>query len=220
MALDLNNPDLTADPDARLAVKDETVWVEFATETGDLISAVGRNRYRPGDALITGSTGDSWCVSGDRFDAKYARLPPTVCGERGRYRNRPMTVLAKRMQTAFTCVASGRRGRPARCRWRLAVAVRFGRSRHCRAHPFRTRVPLGHTRAHLIFAPGVHATSVRRTMHVRPAFDRPHLPRRSRCFMVSTTWQSGRMTQPAARFTDSWATVSFATLVEQSQYVR
>ena len=102
MGSELNNPDLTKDPEARLAVKDETVWVEFATETGDLISTVGRNRYQPGDALITGSTGDPWCVARDRFDAKYDPLPPTVRGERGRYRNRPAMVLAKRMQTAFS----------------------------------------------------------------------------------------------------------------------
>ena len=88
MASELNKPDLTTDPEARLTVKDETVWVEFATETGDLISTVGRNRYQLGDALITGSTGDPWCVARDRFDAKYDPLPPTVRGERGRVPDR------------------------------------------------------------------------------------------------------------------------------------
>ena len=102
MALHLNNPDLTTDPAARRAVKDETVAVEFATQHGELLSAVGINHYLPGDALITGSTGDRWCVSRDRFDAKYDPVPPAVRGESGCYRNRPMAVLAKQMSEPFS----------------------------------------------------------------------------------------------------------------------
>src|SRR5882724_4100342 len=102
MTLELNNPDLAADPAARRAVKDETVSVEFADRADALLSAVGLNRYLPGDALITGSTGDRWCVSRDRFDAKYDPEPPTVRGEAGDYRNRPVVVLAKRMNQPFT----------------------------------------------------------------------------------------------------------------------
>ena len=102
MTLQLNNPDLTTDPAARRAVKDETVAVEFATQHGDLLSAVGVNHYAPGDALITGSTGDRWCVSRDRFDTKYVPVPPAVHGASGNYRNRPVTVLAKRMSEPFS----------------------------------------------------------------------------------------------------------------------
>ena len=99
--LELLNPDLSADPAARLAVKDETVRVEFAVQSGSLTSAVGSNRYAVGDALITGSTGDRWCVSRDRFDAKYDPVPPVGRGEAGLYHNRPINVLAKRMESAF-----------------------------------------------------------------------------------------------------------------------
>jgi hypothetical protein len=102
MTLDLNNPDLAADPAAQQAVKDETVSVEFAVRADALVSAVGLNRYVPGDALITGSTGDRWCVSRDRFDAKYDPLPGTVRGQAGLYRNRPVRVFAKRMGTPFS----------------------------------------------------------------------------------------------------------------------
>jgi hypothetical protein len=102
MVVELSNPDLATDPDARRAVKDEKVCVEFAADHGELISAVGVNRYSPGDALLTGSTGDRWCVSRDRFDAKYDPEPPTQHGESGDYRNRPATVLAKRMNQSFT----------------------------------------------------------------------------------------------------------------------
>jgi hypothetical protein len=101
MNLELTNPDLATDPDARQAVKDETVSVEFAARADVLVSAVGPNRYSPGDALITGSTGDRWCVSRDRFDAKYEPVSPTTRGEPGLYRNRPMTVLVKCIDVPF-----------------------------------------------------------------------------------------------------------------------
>jgi hypothetical protein len=116
MALKLENPDLTADGGARWVVKDEVVSVEFAETAGTLESAVGLNRYCAGDALLTGSTGDRWCVSRDRFDAKYYLVAPATPGpagalpgqagatpgQAGRYRNRPVALLAKRMTLAFT----------------------------------------------------------------------------------------------------------------------
>jgi hypothetical protein len=99
----LDNPDLTRDPAARRAVKDEKVTVEFAKNSGSLVSAVGINHYVPGDALITGSTGDRWCVSRDRFDAKYDPADSTTLpGQPGVYRNRPVVVLARRMDQAFS----------------------------------------------------------------------------------------------------------------------
>jgi uncharacterized protein (DUF2237 family) len=102
MLLQLESPDLAADSAACAVVKDELVSVEFAAVAGVLESAVGLNLYAEGDALITGSTGDRWCVSRDRFDAKYQPEAPTSRGEPGRYRNRPIPVLAKRMTAAFT----------------------------------------------------------------------------------------------------------------------
>jgi hypothetical protein len=102
MTLRLNTPDLTTDPAAKRAIKDETVTVEFATQRGELISAVGVNTYAPGDALITGSTGDRWCVSRDRFDLKYEPEPPTVHGNAGTYRNRPVAVWAMQMPERFS----------------------------------------------------------------------------------------------------------------------
>jgi hypothetical protein len=98
----LNSPDLTTDPAARRAIKDEKVAVEFATQRGELVSAVGVNHYVPGDALVTGTTGDRWCVSRDRFDAKYEPQSPTRRGNAGTYRNRPVPVLAKQMSERFS----------------------------------------------------------------------------------------------------------------------
>jgi hypothetical protein len=99
-------PDLAADPAAVWIIKDEVVSVEFALRAGALQSAVGLNRYAASDALLTGSTGDRWCVSRDRFDAKYRAEALTVAGQPGRYRNVPLPVLAKRMPLAFTIARS------------------------------------------------------------------------------------------------------------------
>ena len=106
MALKLENPDLAADGAACWVVKDEVVRGEFSLAAGVLESAVGLNQYAAGDALLTGSTGDRWCVSRDRFEVKYAPEPPTLAGQGGSYRNRPVAVLAKRMSVAFSIARS------------------------------------------------------------------------------------------------------------------
>jgi len=99
----LEAPDLIRDIHAIWAVKDELVMVEFALAAGTLESAVGANRYVVGDALITGTTGDRWCVSRERFEVKYAAEWPTQDGRPGSYRNRPIPVRARRMDLPF-CV--------------------------------------------------------------------------------------------------------------------
>jgi len=108
---DLKNFDLRDDPAARRVVKDETVNVEFAATHGELMSLEGPNRYLPGDALITGSTGDRWVVSRERFDAKYVPADAAhMHGEAGAYRNRPAVVLAKQMNDAFSLARSATGG--------------------------------------------------------------------------------------------------------------
>ena len=96
------NIDLTTDPAASIYVKDEIVNVTFATNDGEIITRVGPNRYQAGDALITGSTGDRWSVSRDRFEEKYLAVAPTLAGQDGRYRARPVAVWAKQMPEAFS----------------------------------------------------------------------------------------------------------------------
>jgi hypothetical protein len=96
--------DLTADVAASLYVKDEIVEVTFAVNDGEIITRVGPNHYHAGDALITGSTGDRWSVSRERFEAKYVAVAPTGAGCNGRYRARPIAVWAKQMSEAFTIV--------------------------------------------------------------------------------------------------------------------
>lgn len=102
----LGGVDLRADSAAHWVVKDEVVAVEFAPADGVLQSAVGANRYVNGDALLTGSTGDRWCVSRDRFDAKYRPEPGVQAGHAGRYRNVPQRVRGKQMAVAFSIARS------------------------------------------------------------------------------------------------------------------
>jgi hypothetical protein len=102
----LDTIDLRNDADSATYLKNEIVEVEFATAHGELISREGPNRYAPRDALITGSTGDRWCVSRDRFDAKYEAIEPTEFGTTGLYRNKPIPVLAKQLPHAFSIARS------------------------------------------------------------------------------------------------------------------
>jgi hypothetical protein len=102
----LSSLDLTTDPAARRVVKDETVMVEFASAAGELMSLEGPNRYAPGDAIITGSSGERWVVSRARFDDKYLPEGAHAHGANGAYRNRPSIVLAKEMHEAFTIARS------------------------------------------------------------------------------------------------------------------
>ena len=97
--------DLAQHPEARPYVKDEIVEVTFAAADGEIASQVGINRYRAGDALVAGSTGDSWSVSRERFEARYAGVDITM-GMAGRYRNRPVPVLAVQMLVPFTVARS------------------------------------------------------------------------------------------------------------------
>ena len=100
--LELNNIDLLHDPEAAPYVKNEVVQVRFAQRDGELVSQEGINRYRAGDAMITGSTGNRWIVSRDRFDVKYEPVAPVKAGEDGAYRNKPVTVLAKQLHEPFS----------------------------------------------------------------------------------------------------------------------
>ena len=104
--LELKNIDLTNDAAASPFVKDEVVEVAFAKTAGELGSREGPNRFEADDALITGSTGDRWSVSRSRFDAKYLPVPPIRAGADGRYRSRPVPVLAKQMAEAFSLARS------------------------------------------------------------------------------------------------------------------
>lgn len=98
----LENIDLTCDPRAARYVKSETVAVTFARADGELISLEGPNRFRAGDALISGATGSRWSVARERFDARYAPVAPLAAGQDGAYAARPVPVLARQFDQPFS----------------------------------------------------------------------------------------------------------------------
>ena len=100
--LAIANIDLNTDPAAVAFVKDEVVDVVFAKADGQLVSREGVNRFQAGDALITGSTGDRWSVSGGRFHARYDPVPPVMAGDDGKYQSKPVPVLARQISEPFT----------------------------------------------------------------------------------------------------------------------
>jgi len=101
-----NQVELRKDPAARTYVKNEVVSVRFASSAGSVASREGTNTYQAGDALITGSTGDHWSVTRDRFDAKYTPIAPLQRGQDGDYRNIPIPVLAKQIHQDFSVARS------------------------------------------------------------------------------------------------------------------
>jgi len=100
--LNFDGIDLRADPLAAWWVKSEMVEVAFARAAGVVASREGGNHYRPGDALVTGSNGDRWSVSRDRFDARYEPAGSWMHGSDGSYRNTPLPVLARQIGEDFT----------------------------------------------------------------------------------------------------------------------
>ncbi len=134
----LSNLDLVTDPAAHRVVKDETVAVEFAAAAGELMSLEGPNRYAPGDAMITGATGDRWVVSRERFDAKYvAPNRASLTASRARIATGPSSCSRSRCTKRFRSRARKRRRCAARRRRRLGHAIRAGRLRRRAGRPLR-----------------------------------------------------------------------------------
>ncbi len=94
--------DLRQDRAAASYIKEETVQVAFAAVAGSLGSREGVNRYQAGDALVTGSGGERWSVSRERFERRYRPLPPLRTGADGAYRSAPLPVLARQITDDFT----------------------------------------------------------------------------------------------------------------------
>ncbi|MFI4866894.1 MAG: PGDYG domain-containing protein [Steroidobacterales bacterium] len=94
--------DLRHDRAAASYAKHESVQVVFALADGHIASREGINHYCAGDALVTGSGGDRWSVSRDRFDRRYQPVPPLAHGNDGVYRSLPLPVLARQIAQAFT----------------------------------------------------------------------------------------------------------------------
>lgn len=102
--------DLRTDPAAvtahRLPVERDA---HFTRAAGVVSTAEGPVRHAAGAAILSDASGRRWPVERAVFEAHYEPVPPTRMGERGRYRHRPATVLARRMTQPFSVrLADGR----------------------------------------------------------------------------------------------------------------
>jgi len=95
-------PDLASNPHTlRVCKRPVPVQVAFAKADGICETLEGAVRYRRGDAILTGSRGESWPVGRDSFRDSYESVPPTAPGQDGTYRKRPASVLALRLDRAL-----------------------------------------------------------------------------------------------------------------------
>lgn len=78
--------------------------VEFATAECQVRTPEGSVHAARGDAVLTGSMGERWCVPRARFEQKYRPVAPTRAGTPGRYESVPMEILAVPMQGPFEVV--------------------------------------------------------------------------------------------------------------------
>ena len=82
----------------------QEVKVEFATNDQVVQTPEGAIQARTGDAMVTGTFGERWCVSRERFQQKYQPVAPTTMGASGRYISVPMRVTAARLNEPFDVV--------------------------------------------------------------------------------------------------------------------
>ncbi len=199
----LSDIDLRTDPAAARYIKEEVVQVTFAAEPGELVSREGPNRYQPGDAIVTGATGDRWVVSRDRFDARY--LP------RGRrWLAQPAGAGAGEGDDgAVRHRALGRGRRADRQGRRLADAIRARRLWHHRARALPGGVPPDGGPADLVAAGQLHELE-RGAGHAhhgagrvtRLAFAKAILARRAGCSATRRSVRRAR--RPGSAWTCRW----------------
>lgn len=100
----LNDADqLKFHPDASRARKRPVVhYVKFAEKPGVCITLEGEVSFGTGDAIVTGVKGEQWPIARRYFDSSYEPVKPTISGEPGAYRKRPVIVWVKQLTTATT----------------------------------------------------------------------------------------------------------------------
>jgi hypothetical protein len=81
--------------------REREIQVQFTPIACIVQTPEGMVHAKPGDAILTGTAGERWRVSGERFAQKYRPVPPTRLGEAGRYVSLPNRVLALAMADPF-----------------------------------------------------------------------------------------------------------------------
>lgn len=81
--------------------------VVFSDHEQTIETLEGPVQCLPGDAIVTGISGERWPVKPEKFRQKYQPLPPTAAGESGRYQSLPVRVLAMRLKTELKLPLAG-----------------------------------------------------------------------------------------------------------------
>jgi hypothetical protein len=80
------------------------IKVDFARREAKVRTPEGTVHAAVGDAILTGSMGERWCMPADRFARKYTPVPPTVAGQSGRYSSVPIEIVAVPMREKFEVI--------------------------------------------------------------------------------------------------------------------
>lgn len=94
---------LVSDDPRRVAARklEREVKVRFTPIACLVQTPEGTVHAKPGDAILTGSGGETWRVSRARFEHKYRPVPPIVAGDAGPYLSLRNRILALQMQEPF-----------------------------------------------------------------------------------------------------------------------
>jgi PGDYG protein len=97
---------LVSDDPRRVAARklEREVKVRFTPEACLVHTPEGTVHAKPGDAILTGTTGETWRVSQARFEHKYRPIAPTTACEAGRYLSLRNRILALQMREPFEVV--------------------------------------------------------------------------------------------------------------------
>jgi hypothetical protein len=80
------------------------IKADFARREVKVRTPEGTVHAAAGDAILTGSMGERWCMPAERFSQKYVPVPPTVAGRPGRYSSLPLEIAAVPMQEKFEVI--------------------------------------------------------------------------------------------------------------------
>jgi hypothetical protein len=83
---------------------ERVIHVRFAPAACTVQTTEGIVHAKAGDAIITGTAGETWRVSQAHFAKKYRPVPPTVAGEAGPYMSLRNRILALQMLEPFEVV--------------------------------------------------------------------------------------------------------------------
>lgn len=86
------------------------VQVTFARAPGEMVTLEGKVSYEQGDALMTGSAGEHWPISREKFQMTYEPAAPLRMGDDGPYVKKPLPVEAQQMITENVVLLEGKRG--------------------------------------------------------------------------------------------------------------